>query len=60
MRGAPWCWASSHWQLILHRLTIGDLYLAGVASSIVTAVFDVRYEAYLPSFIARDKTPYAK
>lgn len=36
----------------LHRLTIGDLYLVAVASSILTVLFDVGYQAYLPSLIA--------
>lgn len=39
---------------ILHRLTIGDLYLVAVASGILTVLFDVAYQAYLPSLIARD------
>ena len=39
---------------MLHRLTIGDLYLVAVASSILTGLFDVGYQAYLPSLIARD------
>jgi MFS family permease len=38
----------------LHRLTIGDLYLVAVASSILTVLFDVSYQAYLPSLIARE------
>ena len=39
---------------MLHRLTIGDLYLVAVASSILTVLFDVAYQAYLPSLIARE------
>ena len=39
---------------MLHRLTIGDLYLVAVASSILTVLFDVSYQAYLPSLIARE------
>ena len=39
---------------MLHRLTIGDLYLVAVASSILTVLFDVGYQAYLPSLIARE------
>jgi len=39
---------------MLHRLTIGDLYLVAVAGSILTVLFDVAYQAYLPSLIARE------
>src|SRR5271170_1811946 len=39
---------------MLHRLTIGDLYLVAVGSSILTVLFDVSYQAYLPSLIARE------
>ena len=39
---------------MLHRLTIGDLYLMAVGSSILTVLFDVSYQAYLPSLIARE------
>jgi len=39
---------------MLHRLTIGDLYLVAVASSTLTVLFDVSYQAYLPSLIARE------
>jgi predicted MFS family arabinose efflux permease len=39
---------------MLHRLTIGDLYLVAVGSSILTVLFDVSYQAYLPSVIARE------
>jgi predicted MFS family arabinose efflux permease len=38
---------------MLHRLTIGDLYLVALGSSILTVLFDVSYQAYLPSLIAR-------
>ena len=38
---------------MLHRLTIGHLYLVAVASSILTVLFDVAYQAYLPSLVAR-------
>jgi hypothetical protein len=37
-----------------HRLTIGDRYLVAVRSSILTVLFDVAYQAYLPSLIARE------
>ena len=39
---------------MLHRLTIGDLYLVAVGSSILTVLFDVAYQAYLPSRITRE------
>jgi hypothetical protein len=39
---------------MLHRLTIGDLYLVAVASSTLTVLFDVSYQAYLPSLIERE------
>jgi len=39
---------------MLHRLTIGDLYLVAVASSTLTVLFDVSYQAYLPSLIAHE------
>src|SRR5579862_1916996 len=39
---------------MLHRLTIGDLYLVAVASSILTVLFDVSYQAYLPALIERE------
>lgn len=38
---------------ILHRLTIGHLYLVAVAGSTLTVLFDVSYQAYLPSLIER-------
>jgi hypothetical protein len=38
---------------MLHRLTIGDLCLVAVASSTRTLLFDVSYQAYLPSLIER-------
>jgi len=41
-------------EAMLHRLTIGDLYLVAVGSSILTVLFDVSYQAYLPSLIARE------
>ena len=39
---------------MLHRLTMGDLYLVAVASSTLTVLFDVSYQAYLPSLIERE------
>ena len=39
---------------MLHRLTMGDLYLVAVGSSILTVLFDVSYQAYLPSLITRE------
>jgi MFS family permease len=39
---------------MLHRLSIGDLYLVAVASSTLTVLFDVSYQAYLPSLIDRE------
>jgi len=39
---------------MLHRLTIGHLYLVAVASSILTVLFDVSYQAYLPSLITHE------
>ena len=39
---------------MLNRLTIGHLYLVAVASSTLTVLFDVSYQAYLPSLIERE------
>jgi MFS family permease len=39
---------------MLRRLTMGDLYLVAVASSTLTVLFDVSYQAYLPSLIERE------
>jgi hypothetical protein len=41
-------------EAILHRLPSENLYLVAVASSILTVLFDVAYQAYLPSLIARE------
>ncbi|HEY3837927.1 MAG TPA: MFS transporter [Bryobacteraceae bacterium] len=37
-----------------NRLTIGDLYLVAVAGSTLTVLFDVSYQAYLPSLVDRE------
>src|SRR5450755_278883 len=37
----------------LHRLTIGNLDLVAAASAILTVLFDVSYQAYLPSLVSR-------
>ncbi|MBN9662641.1 MAG: MFS transporter [Acidobacteria bacterium] len=37
----------------LHRLTMEHLYLAAAASGLLTVLFDVSYQAYLPSLISR-------
>ena len=39
---------------ILHRLTLGHLYLVAAASAILTVFFDVSYQAYLPSLVDRE------
>ncbi|WP_321473956.1 MFS transporter [uncultured Paludibaculum sp.] len=39
---------------VLHRLTIEHLYVVAAASGILTVLFDVSYQAYLPSLIARE------
>ena len=38
----------------LHRLTIEHLYGVAAASGILTVLFDVSYQAYLPSLITRE------
>jgi MFS family permease len=38
----------------LHRLTIEHLYVIAAASGILTVLFDVSYQAYLPSLITRE------
>ncbi len=38
----------------LNRLTIGHLYLVTMASGILTVLFEVSYQAYLPSLISRE------
>jgi predicted MFS family arabinose efflux permease len=40
--------------VVLHRLTIGHLYLVAAASAILTVLFDVSYQAYLPSLVSRE------
>jgi MFS family permease len=39
---------------MLHRLTLGHLYLVAAASAILTVFFDVSYQAYLPSLVDRE------
>lgn len=39
---------------ILHRLTIGHLYLVAAASALFTVFFNVSYQAYLPSLVDRE------
>jgi MFS family permease len=39
----------------LHRLTIEHLYLAAAASGLLTVLFDVSYQAYLPSLVSRER-----
>lgn len=41
---------------MLHRL-MGDLYLVAVASSTLTVLFDLSYQAYLPSRAGREDIP---
>jgi predicted MFS family arabinose efflux permease len=38
---------------VLHRLTLAHLYAAGAVTAILTVLFDVSYQAYLPSLIGR-------
>ena len=37
----------------LHRLTFGHLYLVAAAAGILTVLFDVSYQAYVPSLVER-------
>ena len=37
-----------------HRLTMGHLYLVAAASAILTVLFDVSYQAYLPSLVSHE------
>lgn len=39
---------------LLHRLTLGHLYAAAAVTAILTVLFDVSYQAYLPSLIDRE------
>ena len=36
-------------------LTIGQLYIVGFAVGVLTVFFDVAYQSYLPSLVARDQ-----
>jgi predicted MFS family arabinose efflux permease len=38
----------------LHRLAIGQLYLVAATTGILTVLFDVSYQAYLPSLVNRE------
>ena len=38
----------------LGRLTIGHLYVVAAAAGVLTALFDVAYQAYLPSLVERE------
>ena len=38
----------------LHRLTIGHLYVVAAATGLLTVLFDVSYQAYLPSLVSRE------
>jgi predicted MFS family arabinose efflux permease len=38
----------------LGRLTIGHLYVVAAASGVLTVLFDVAYQAYLPSLVERE------
>ncbi|MGC4055636.1 MAG: MFS transporter [Paludibaculum sp.] len=39
---------------VLHRLRIEHLYMAAAASGLLTVLFDVSYQAYLPSLVSRE------
>jgi len=39
---------------VFHRLTMGHLYLAAVVGAALTVLFDVSYQAYLPSLVGPD------
>ena len=38
----------------LHRLSMGHLYLVAAASSLLTVLFEVSYQAYVPSLVDRE------
>ena len=38
----------------LHRLTMAHLYVVAAAGAVLTVLFDVSYQAYLPSLVDRD------
>lgn len=39
---------------LLGRLTIGHLYVAAAAAGVLTVLFDVAYQAYLPALVERE------
>ena len=40
---------------LTHRLSMGQMYLVAAANAAFTVLFDVSYQAYLPSLVGRDK-----
>jgi MFS family permease len=38
----------------LHRLSMGHLYLVAAVSGLLTVLFDVSYQAYLPALVSRE------
>jgi len=39
---------------VAHRLTMGHLYIIGAIAATLTVLFDVNYQAYLPSLVERE------